>query len=92
MSLELEYIVPAMCSVSPAERIEIIADWACPEIRIVNNIVAYVAGHIELQELPVAAGFFKGRKVFPVSKYCHLGRRARSLADRSAHRARRVID
>ena len=64
MSLEPEYIVPAMCSVSPGERIEIIAHWACPEIRIVNNIVAYVAGHIELQELPVAAAFSKAAKFF----------------------------
>jgi hypothetical protein len=29
----------------------------------VNDIVAHVAGHIELEELPLAAGFFEGRKV-----------------------------
>lgn len=30
-----------------------------------NNIVARVAGHIELDELPLAAGSFECRKVFP---------------------------
>jgi hypothetical protein len=29
-----------------------------------NNIVALYAGHIELDELPFAAGFFEGSKVF----------------------------
>ena len=29
-----------------------------------NNIVAHDAGHSELEELPLAAGFFEGRKVF----------------------------
>jgi hypothetical protein len=51
--------------VSPGQRIEVVADRAQPEIRIVNNIVTYVAGHIELEELSLAAGFFEGRKVFP---------------------------
>ena len=41
------------------------ADWACPEIRIVNNIVAHVAGSIELEEFSVAASLFEGHKVFP---------------------------
>jgi hypothetical protein len=30
-----------------------------------NDVVAHVAGHIELKELSVAAGFLEGRKVFP---------------------------
>lgn len=29
-----------------------------------NNIVALYAGHSELEELPLAAGFFEGSKVF----------------------------
>ena len=30
-----------------------------------NNIVPYIAGRIELEELSLAASFFEGSKVFP---------------------------
>jgi hypothetical protein len=31
----------------------------------VNNVVANVAGNIELDELPLPASFFEGSKIFP---------------------------
>lgn len=41
------------CSVHSGERTEIFVHRDRPEIRIVKNIMPYIAGHIELEEVPL---------------------------------------